>query len=66
MTEIMENNETWVLIAKRNKRDGWWLVGVLCIIPQQRTRLHQASVSMLRPLCDDASDSVLIEINEDA
>ena len=28
-----------------------------------RARLHQASGSTLRPLCDDASDSVLIEIN---
>ena len=31
-----------------------------------RDRLHQASASTLRPLCDDASDSVLIEINGDA
>ena len=31
-----------------------------------RAHLHQASASMLRPLCDDASDSVLIEINGDA
>ena len=31
-----------------------------------RARLHQASASMLRPLCDDASDSVLIEIYGDA
>ena len=30
-----------------------------------RVRLHQASASRLRPLCDDASDSVLIEINGD-
>ena len=29
-------------------------------------RLHQASSSTLRQLCDDASDSVLIEINGDA
>ena len=28
-----------------------------------RVRLHQASASMLRQLCDDACDSVLIEIN---
>ena len=28
-----------------------------------RTRLHQASESMLRQLCDDASDTVLIENN---
>ena len=28
-----------------------------------RARLHQASVSTLRQLCDDASDTVLIENN---
>ena len=28
-----------------------------------RTRLHQASTSTLRQLCDDASDTVLIENN---
>ena len=28
-----------------------------------RAHLHQASVSTLRQLCDDASDSVLIENN---
>ena len=31
-----------------------------------RARLHQASASTLWQLCDDASDSVLIEINGDA
>ena len=31
-----------------------------------RAHLHQASASTLRPLCDDASNSVLIEINGDA
>ena len=31
-----------------------------------RARLHQASSSTLWPLCDDASDSVLIENNGDA
>ena len=30
-----------------------------------RAPLHQASASTLRQLCDDACDSVLIEINED-
>ena len=30
-----------------------------------RAHLHQLSVSTLQPLCDDTSDSVLIEINED-
>ena len=30
-----------------------------------RARLHQASTSTLRQLCDDTSDSVLIEINGD-
>ena len=30
-----------------------------------RTRLHQTSESTLRQLCDDTSDSVLIEINGD-
>ena len=29
------------------------------------TRLHKASASMLRQLCDDASNSVLIENNGD-
>ena len=31
-----------------------------------RAHLHQASASTLRPLCDYASDSVLVEINGDA
>ena len=31
-----------------------------------RARLHQASASMLRQLCDDATDSAHIEINGDA
>ena len=31
-----------------------------------RARLRQASASTLRPLCDDTSNSVLIEINGDA
>ena len=30
-----------------------------------RAHSHQASASMLRQLCDDASDSVLIEISGD-
>ena len=30
-----------------------------------RVHLHQASASTLRPLCVEASDSVLIEINGD-
>ena len=31
-----------------------------------RARLHQVSVSTLQQLCNDASDSPLIEINGDA
>ena len=31
-----------------------------------RARLHQASASTLQQLCDDASNSALIEINGDA
>ena len=31
-----------------------------------RVCLHQASASTLRQLCDNASDSVLIQINGDA
>ena len=30
-----------------------------------RAHLYQASASTLRPLCDEASDSALIEINGD-
>ena len=36
------------------------LVGAL------RAHLHQASTATLRQLCDDACDSVIIEINGDA
>ena len=41
MTEIMENNETSVLIAKRNKK-GWLVVGgVFSIIPHGCARFAE-------------------------
>ena len=49
----------------RNLSDMTSDIAALTLTLSVRARLHQASASTLQSLCDDTSNSVLIEINED-